>query len=240
MRAFDRLAQLWDRNARSDALWSILALPGKERGGWREDEFFATGERDVTELFRYLAERQAVPRTRRALDFGCGVGRLTRALATRYASVDGVDISPAMIERARHYATDSAGIRYHVGGPDLSAFDDGTFDLVLSILVLQHIPPDLSQTYVREFARVAAHGGILLFQVPSARRRPERRRSPLARVAARVLHHGRVVLDMYPLPRTTVERILSGSSCEILDVRGDGWAGDEWESFLYLARRAPR
>jgi SAM-dependent methyltransferase len=238
MSAFDRLARLWERNARTDALWAILASPGKEGRRWDQAEFFGTGERDLAELLRYLDARSARPHPGRALDFGCGVGRLTRALAARFEHVDGVDISPTMIERARGFTTDER-IRYHVGpSPHLRLFPDDSFDLVLSILVLQHIPPPYNETYVAEFARVAAAGGILLFQVPHARRRQPPRRGPLRRLAGGVLRRGRVELEMYALPRQRVEGILTGCRCEILDVRSDGWAGDEWESYLYLARKA--
>lgn len=239
MGAFDRVARLWERNARADALWAILALPGKEHG-WDPTEFFGTGERDVAELMRYVDDRGARPRPGRALDFGCGVGRLTRALAPLFERVDGVDVSPTMIERARGFTTDPR-VQYHVGAsPDLGTFPDGSFDLVLSILVLQHIPPPFNETYVAEFTRVVRPGGILLFQAPHARRREQLQRGPLRRLAARVLRPERVELEMYALPRDRVEGILRGSGCEIVDVRADGWAGDEWESYVYLARKSDR
>src|SRR6266545_4390324 len=141
MRSFRRSARLWERNAEIDPLWAILALPGKEGRAWDPDEFFATGERDVAELFRDLDERGVHPHPRRALDFGCGVGRLTRALASRFEQVDGVDVSPTMVAAARRYGGASERVRFHVGAtPDLRSFASGSFDLVLSILVLQHIP----------------------------------------------------------------------------------------------------
>ena len=238
MRAFDRLARLWERNASIDALWSILALPGKEGGRWDRDEFFRSGERDVAELMRYLAERSATPRTGRVLDFGCGVGRLSRAFAARFERVDGVDVSPTMIRLAHRYASVDGRCHYSVGSrPDLGMFPDATFDLVCSILVLQHIPPPLAEGYVREFGRVAASGGVILFQAPHARRGPPPRRGLLRRIAARVPRPRRVALEMYALPRDVVERALRVADCEIVDVRPDGWAGDEWESFIYLARK---
>jgi SAM-dependent methyltransferase len=238
MRAFDRLARLWERNASIDALWAILALPGKEGGLWDREEFFRTGERDVAELMRYMAERSATPRTGRVLDFGCGVGRLSRALAAWFKRVDGVDVSPTMIRLADRYASAGGRCHYRVGSrPDLREFDESTFDLVCSILVLQHIPPPFAAGYVREFGRVAAPGGVIIFQAPHARRRPPPRRGFLRRMAARVLRPRRVALEMYALPREVVERMLREAGCEIVDVKPDGWAGDDWESLIYLARR---
>ncbi len=238
MGAFDRVTRLWERNARADALWAILALPGKEHG-WDPAEFFRTGERDVAELMRYVDERGARPRPGRALDFGCGVGRLTRAIAPLFERVDGVDVCPTPTERARGFTTDQR-VQYHVGAsPDLGAFPDASFDLVLSILVLQHIPAPFNESYLAEFTRVAAPTGILLFQAPHAARRTPPRRGPLRRLAAALLRRDRVTLEMYALPRERVETILRGGGCEIIDVRADGWAGDDWESYVYLARKAP-
>jgi SAM-dependent methyltransferase len=238
MRAFDRLARLWERNASIDALWAVLALPGKERGAWDPDEFYATGERDVAELFRYMQDHGATPRAGHALDFGCGVGRLTRALGRRFEAVDGVDVSPTMIRAARRASGADPRIQYHVGSsPDLRMFPDASFDLVVSILVLQHIPPPFSAAYVEEFARVAAPGGVILLQAPHARRAAPRTRGPARRMLAELIGRRRVTLEMFGLRREEIDRILVGAGCEIVDVRSDGWAGDEWESYVYLARK---
>ena len=53
------------------------------------------------------------------------------------------------------------------GRSDLASIADGSADLVHSSVVLQHIPPELAEGYIREFLRVAKPGGGLIFQVPS-------------------------------------------------------------------------
>ena len=60
-----------------------------------------TGEREIALLFHRLAALQLPVPHGQALDFGCGVGRLTQALARRVARVVGADISPVMIDLAR-------------------------------------------------------------------------------------------------------------------------------------------
>ena len=87
----------------------------------------------------------AVPR-RRALDFGCGVGRLTQALAEAFDRCDGVDISASMLDRR---AANTAGIPTAVSfiGTQRRVFHCsrmGTFTFVYSTLVLQHMAPRLS------------------------------------------------------------------------------------------------
>jgi trans-aconitate methyltransferase len=89
-----------------------------------------------------------------ALDFGCGIGRLTRALTKRVARVHGVDVSPTMIALARENvpeATFSAGL------------PDEQFELVVSLIVLQHVAVSEGMKLLDELlARVRPDGFIAL------------------------------------------------------------------------------
>src|SRR5438552_18194119 len=90
----------WEIFAQEDPLWAILTHPLKQGGRWSLEEFLATGEGDVTRLIHAL-QRLAEPVTREAaLDFGCGVGRVTLPLARRFARVVGLDAAPTMVVQA--------------------------------------------------------------------------------------------------------------------------------------------
>jgi 2-polyprenyl-3-methyl-5-hydroxy-6-metoxy-1,4-benzoquinol methylase len=78
-----------------------LAFPDKSGGRWTLPEFMKTGEREIALLFHRIRELQIKQPARRPLDFGCGVGRLTQALARRQERVVGADISPVMVGPAR-------------------------------------------------------------------------------------------------------------------------------------------
>ncbi len=170
---FEELARSWDAWGESDPLWAILTLPGTRGGRWDPEEFFRSGEVEIDELFAYL-ERLGWPLARhRALDFGCGVGRLTQALCTRFERVDGVDVAASMIDGAERFNRFGDRCRYHLNvSQDLALFPEGSFDLVYSAYVLQHMAPGFAEGYVREFVRVLADGGLALFQLPTARREP--------------------------------------------------------------------
>src|SRR4051812_6346752 len=90
----------WDGHAAIDPLWAVLSFPDK-RCRWDLQDFMKTGEREIALLFHRFAELQLAPPSARALDFGCGVGRLTQALARRIDRVTGADISAVMIDHAR-------------------------------------------------------------------------------------------------------------------------------------------
>ncbi len=172
------------------------------------------------------------------LDFGCGPGRLTQALATRFDEVTGVDVAPAMIERARSYAGASGSrCRFEVNArPDLSMFADRTFDLVYSNLVLQHIPPELSRGYIAEFVRVLKPGGIAVFQVPSGTARTLKG-TVLAMAPIPILRCLRKS-DMFAIAVSEVTDVVAAAGGQVVGVRDDHNAGPNWISHTYLVRRS--
>jgi SAM-dependent methyltransferase len=131
--------------------------------------FLASGEREIARTLR-RGRRRRLPRRRdAALDFGCGVGRLTQAMARRFGRSVGVDVSAAMIEAAERLDRERRCEFVLNEAPSLERFDDASFDFVYSNIVLQHMPPELGVVYVCEFARVLRPGGLLVFQVPDER-----------------------------------------------------------------------
>lgn len=162
------LRRTWDKLGRDDPMWAVLTCPWYKGGGWDPDEFFRRGRVEVDDLLRRAQAHGLEPKKGSALDFGCGVGRLTQALAAHFASVVGVDIAESMVAEAERYNRHPGRCRYVVNDEaDLGQFREGTFDLVLSSLVLQHMEPRFAQGYVSEFVRVLAPGGVAVFEVPS-------------------------------------------------------------------------
>ncbi|MDQ2912574.1 MAG: class I SAM-dependent methyltransferase [Chloroflexota bacterium] len=135
------------------------------------DSFFATGKVQVTRIMETAGQLGAAPVGRAAaLDFGCGVGRLTRALAEHFDLVWGVDIAPSLIARASQLNSPFARCSFAVNATaDLRMFSDAQFDLVYSELVLQHCPSTRTiLSYVEEFLRVTKPSGLVVFQLPSS------------------------------------------------------------------------
>jgi SAM-dependent methyltransferase len=160
----------WDALAAVDPLWAILSEPGRRGGRWSSDEFFRTGEADAERALARAAEFGRPARRIRALDFGCGVGRVTRAFAHRFAEALGVDLSERMIDQARRLNEETPNARFLVNGAhDLSQLEDASFDLVYSRIVLQHLPSREDVFgYVTEFLRVVRPDGMVVFQLPGA------------------------------------------------------------------------
>jgi SAM-dependent methyltransferase len=163
----EHLSREWDELARGDALWEVLSDPERSDGRWQLDEFFASGEQEVGAALERARRLGRPERHERALDFGCGVGRLTRALSSRFDSCVGVDVSTEMVEQARRLNADRETLRFVVNvAPDLAAFDSRSFDLIYSSKVLQHMPGERQAcAYVAEFLRLLRPGGIAIFQL---------------------------------------------------------------------------
>jgi SAM-dependent methyltransferase len=158
-----------------------------------------------------------------------------------------------MIARAREINGDRPNCDWHVNDvPDLRAFADGTYDLVVSFIVLQHVPDRAAiSSYLRDMARILAPGGALVVQLPASM--PLRQRVQWRRRAYRTLRavgvpertlYERLGLDpirMNWLARHDVEACLRMAGARIVDVQ-DGWLGDasrigREQNLTYIATR---
>jgi SAM-dependent methyltransferase len=164
----EQLQEHWNAFAKIDPLWAILTAPDKKNGRWGPLEFFQTGKDEIDTLMKSVATMNWSGHRQRALDFGCGVGRLTQALCGYFEECCGVDISVEMLRRAGEFNRFGSRCSYCVNTTnDLRSFSDGSFDFVYSNIVLQHMEPEYAANYIREFIRVLAPGGLIVFQLPS-------------------------------------------------------------------------
>ncbi len=161
-----RMQQDWDRRAMEQAEQSVYSRDSV----FDVEDFAASGQANYDQLVRpylpILLEGRPASSCR-AVEIGCGLGRMTRAFAAQFAEVHGVDISPAMIEKARHRLGDIQNVRLHVGsGDSLAPLPDAAFDLVFSYIVFQHIPSKPAiENYVYEAGRVLRPRGVFKFQL---------------------------------------------------------------------------
>jgi len=131
------------------------------------DVYVGDPARGAEELAGLLGRLGADPRGGVCVEVGCGPGRMTGALAERFDDVLALDVSPAMLERARaNVAAPNVDFRL-VSGARLDGVDDGVADALVCYLVLQHLPSRrVIASYLEEFARVLAPGGEAFVQVP--------------------------------------------------------------------------
>ncbi|MEX2262308.1 MAG: methyltransferase domain-containing protein [Bryobacteraceae bacterium] len=151
----------WNQRAAEDANYYV-AFGRRDQD---DDEFFATSA-DVVRALEFELKRFERP-PRRALEIGCGPGRLLRPLSRHFEEIHGADVSDEMIRlaRGRLAATPNAHV-HRSSGSDLAGFEDSSIDFVYSYAVFQHIPSrEVVLQYLTEARRVLCPGGILRCQI---------------------------------------------------------------------------
>ena len=184
----------WETFAQEDPLWAILTDPSKQGGRWKLEEFMAIGAREFASTMEVLQRLNPPVARGAALDFGCGVGRLTYPMGHFFARAVGVDVAPSMIAYADRLKGAVTNVEFKQSAALELPFPDRTFDLVHSIFVLQHIPFEAALNYIREFVRVLRVGGVAYFAVPAqffgvvGRQKGESRISYGTREAVMLMH----------------------------------------------------
>lgn len=239
-----RLKRDWDEVARHDAFGSVLA-------SWREDpaatheEFFLRGKQELEYILGFCSRLRLTIALERALDFGCGTGRVAQALAGHFSECWGADISHEMLSHARSHATGINNLRFVQTGDGLEFFADATFTFVYSSRVLQHVPSRQQvETYLSELVRVLKAGGVLVVQIPRSipiknRLQPRARLYRLLRMlgvpSTMLLKDLRLTpIRMVAQSRRTVESALSIAGAEVTHV--EEYPGG---STLYFAEKQP-
>ena len=165
--------RFWDERARENALYFVDNELDYENPD--AESFWRRGE-DVVERMLDSVGLSIGP-DEQVADIGCGVGRLTRALATRAGHVYGIDVSSEMLGLAKEHNPGLDKIEWlHGDGRGLEPLEYASVDGCFSHVVFQHIPdPGITLGYVREMGRVLRPGGWALFQVstdPTVHRPP--------------------------------------------------------------------
>jgi len=232
------LQQNWDVLGRRDPFRATIAL--FYRSKWSEDDFWALGKKEIDWLIKQAESLDVDIKGGRALDFGCGAGRMTQALAGHFRETHGVDIAPSMIRLARKLNRHGDRCRYHLNETDdLKLFSSNMFSLVYSTITLQHIKPECAKKYIREFIRVLAPRGLLVFQLPSERcadQRPGEEGRELKETVKKALPGFVLTLycklgclwkwgtfkaprmDSYYIPKEEVVQLLKDSRASIIDI----------------------
>lgn len=161
----EELKKTWEGRASSDPMFYIDTdvVDGDSKA------FFENGEKDVARFVDpFIVKNDWDASALTALDLGCGMGRLSRALGRRFKSVHGFDISETMIAQAKAcLSPEENHIHYfHTQGDNLKEAETASIDFVFSFIVLQHVPTaQIVLNYFKEFNRVLSPQGKALVQV---------------------------------------------------------------------------
>jgi SAM-dependent methyltransferase len=248
MASLNKIQENWEGFAQADPLWAICVDPKKCGGCWTQEEFFATGEREISKIMEYLRSLGLSPlNTAVALDFGCGVGRLTSALSQYFDKCWGVDISPTMIQLAKDFHKNNSRCSFWLNEvDDLHQFPDGYFGFIYTSITLQHIPMRYVGKYLLELIRVLKPGGIFVFQIPDRDKRgiSQKLRSFLAlRRRLRRLLIGKGIgtlhMEMNCFPEHKIRELFSSQDVRIVDVKLTNSTEGSFNGDLQFLEREP-
>lgn len=171
--------------------------------GLKHDLFVSAKAEALLEL---AARHLGSLREKSALDVGCGVGLMQRAVAPAFGRSVGVDISGEALEEARRNCP-SSDIRAYDG--KRLPFDDKSFDVTFAVNVMHHVPPEQWPSFSAELLRVTkADGLVAVFEHNPL--------NPLTRLAVfRCAFDADAVL----LHRGQTRRLLEGAGGRLLDER---------------------
>ena len=130
-------------------------------------EFFATGRYHLAFVLHQVRRTiDANFNPMRMLDFGCGVGRVALPMAEHAAHVAGVDVSPAMLAEFRRNCEERGlgKVSFHQSLDEL-ADQAGTYDLVHSCIVFQHIDVPRGRRMFGQLLELMAEGGVGAIQI---------------------------------------------------------------------------
>lgn len=142
----------------------------------------------AVEIVGWLDDLGLLGAERRALDIGCGIGRLLLPLAPRVGWAVGIDVAPAMLAEARGRLAGRGNVGLVRGaGRDLAMLADGAFDLLLaadSFPYLVQAGLAVAEAHIRDGARLLRTGGRFVILNVSYRGDLEQDRRDIARMAA--------------------------------------------------------
>jgi len=236
----------WEELSELDIYWAILADSEKKFGKWDIKDFFKTSEQEINNLVKLAKKLGCLLEQEVALDFGCGIGRITRQLARYFKKCYGVDISENMIARAKKLNSSLLNCEFVINTKDnLAVFSDNYFDLIYSKLVLQHLPDKkLIKNYISEFVRTLKKKGLLMFQLPCYVPLSEKiqlrpgfyKVLKWAGINKKFLYENLKLnpsMTMNSLPEKEIIKLLEGLDVKILKIQKDKSAGPLIKSRIY-------
>jgi SAM-dependent methyltransferase len=214
-------------------------LPGNLAGSI--EEFWSSGDTAAERVLGTLARHGFTPSGKTCVEYGCGVGRVTMALARSFARVDAYDISAGHLELARERARELGigNVRLHECAANILA-DLEPCDAFHSRIVFQHNPPPVITQLIRKALAALRPGGFALFQVPSYMS------GYRFRLREWLAADHPLAMQMHCLPQAKIFEVVAEERCVVLEVREDDAAGarDSIVSNTFVVRKesagAPR
>ncbi len=165
------------------------------------------------------------------VEYGCGLGRVTLALARIFRKVHGYDISSNHLALAERRASDSGvhNIDFHLCSADFDVDSLENCDFFYSFIVFQHNPPPIIRELIAAALRSLRGGGIAIFQVPVYLQ------GYSFKVREYLARRRQSGMEMHCIPQEVVFSLITECGCRTLEVRESAW--DRGISNTFVVKR---
>jgi 2-polyprenyl-3-methyl-5-hydroxy-6-metoxy-1,4-benzoquinol methylase len=233
---FERTAQDWRGLGATEPFWSVITDPSftREAIDQNRESFYATGADEIRRLGSLLRRNGFDFPRGHALDFGCGVGRLSLALAAHVDTIIGVDVSEAHLSHARDRQKSvgivNAQFKAIADPRDIDSLPPA--DFLISLIVLQHNPPPIIKVLLGRLLALLKQGGLAVFQVPVFKA------GYSFAVDAYLGSPSSGDMEMHVLPQREVHAVLRDNGVEVIEIREDTSAwNSQTVSQTFLVRK---
>jgi SAM-dependent methyltransferase len=217
-----RVGRAWTWLGQEQPHWSVVSEERfrPDRLGENLGAFAATGEESCRLVLAQLARHDVTPALLpRAVEYGCGVGRMSLPLSRRFAALAACDISPAHLGIARAAGAEAG--RGNITWWQATAeapMPPPPWDLWFSYLVLQHNPPPITRHLLATAFAGLAPGGVALFQLFT------HIKGYRFRIAEYLAQPEVPRMELHALPQAEVFALAAAAGLEVLEVREDSHA----------------
>ena len=155
----------WEKWGQQEPYFAVLTHHRFRKANMSEEDrkaFFESGKDEINRVIQFCRRHlDADFQPERALDFGCGVGRLIIPLTEIAEEVVGLDVSESMVREAEQNCQrfDVKNVNLILSNDDLSQLS-GTFDFIHSYIVFQHIPVERGRRILEKLLTHLNEGGI--------------------------------------------------------------------------------
>jgi 2-polyprenyl-3-methyl-5-hydroxy-6-metoxy-1,4-benzoquinol methylase len=218
----NKIKQSWEHLGDTRAHHSVLTSKDFLPDSLQQNigAFWKSGEGEVKEIEAILKRHGVkLSEVKTAVEYGCGVGRVTVPLSKNVSSMHAYDISSPHLNYAKdHAAKEKADITFHLVSDPLEKLQ--LCDLFYSRIVFQHNPPPIIKQLIKNAMESLNPGGIAIFQVPTY-------------ISGYSFHLNDWLnvdhpldMQMHCIPQQAVIKLAGSSGCEILEIREDNWCGE--------------
>jgi SAM-dependent methyltransferase len=200
------------------------------------ESFYASGVREVSTIDAILRRHGfSHPELKICVEYGCGLGRVTFALATMFKTIHAYDISPNHLTLARRRAAEKGlrNVQFHLCSADAITEELEPCDFFYSCIVFQHNPPPIMRELIAASLRSLRAGGVAIFQAPIYGT------GYSFRIKDYLAGPQQLDIEMHCIPQQTVFSLIAEADCRVLEVREDGWIGapGRWISNTFVVQR---